>query len=215
MESYVLNKLALKALNQSKRDRRAAGRLIRQWLREDEALFESVLGPGIKLAISIAINHDIGQERRDVLRSSRALPLNDGKVMVGGDPRPTHGPRAACIPQPSADADSRRTARVMAATMKLSGYYLTPLPNSDRLLGEAQAWELQEASLYHLKRRDGEAKMAQLYGFLFQAHPDHAKPSSEQRPLAEVVDLDTIRRLDERAQIAAARVVLESIEVSA
>jgi len=197
----VLTRLALKALNESKRDRHAAGRLMRQWIHEDEALFESVMEPSINLALTTAINRDIGQERKDVLRAARAAPSVESGVRIGT------APPVVCIPTSSPEAESRRAARVLGATMKLSGYHTYALPETGKMLGEGQAWELKDACIYHSKRRDGEAWKAQFFGFLFQAHPDHDLPHAKQRKTAEVIDLKTIKRLDERAQLVACRTV--------
>lgn len=198
--SMLARKLALKALNESHRDTPAARRLFKQWLRENDDLLEAVSGPAIDLIIREAVGRDVRVERRDVVLGSRAKPLVGHGVRVGGDPRPV----TACLPQPSAEADSRRAARLVHHL----GLHAYPLPVTGKLLGEAQAWEIRDGAEYHWARSKGDAAKAMFLGFVFQAHPDRDKPQSEQRRASEVIDLDTLRVLDERAQIEAQSAVL-------
>jgi len=204
--SELIRNMALQALNQTGRDRQAARRKFKQWLTENDDLMEAVAGPAITFAITAALSHDIQIERKDILRGARSLPIVENAVHVGRD-----SPRAACIPVPSAEASTRAAARVVGHHMKLSGFHAYPLPVTGKPLGTALAFEVKEASLYHGERFRGDFVKAQFFAFAWQALPDKDKPAAQQRPVAEHLDLNTLRILDERAQLAGEKSLLEAV----
>lgn len=206
--SELARRMALEALNSCHRDREAARRLFKQWLRENEDLLEAVSGQSITYLITYALSHDIQVERRDVLKMSRALPIIESGISVGESVLP---PRTVCIPIPSAQADARRAARLV----KHSGLLAWPLPVTGKQLGDARPWEAKDGSLWYGGQRRGFGEKEHFLAFVWQACPDKDLPASKQRTIAEQLDLNTLRRLDERARIAEARKMLGSGEPDA
>jgi len=206
--SEIIHRMALDALNACKRDRDSAVKLLKQQIRESDALVEMLADTAIQWALAQAVSRDIRQERVDVLREERAKAAMEAGAAVGGagsDPRPVRLP--AIPPHASPEAVERRAARVI----KHMGLFGLPLPDSNKVLGEAKAWEVKDASIYHLKRGRADLGRAEFYGFVWQALPDRNKPADQQKPTSKHLDLKTLRRMDTKAQITVAKQTLSPL----
>lgn len=204
----ALRKLAMDCLNATRRDPAAARRLLRQLLVEDDALLDFFVGPALTVAINWAVTNDMRAERRDVVEAARRAPTVPTGVAVGGagsDPRPE---RVTTAFVPSAEAVARRQARLMHYT----GWLAFPLPQTNVLLGDAKAWEIQNACRFYLDRRKAEGKRARLFAEVWRRMPDRNEPASKQLPVSKYMDAPALSTLDELAQIAEESVVMELSE---
>lgn len=199
--SEIIRNMARNALNACGRDRNEARPLFKQWLRENDDLLEAIAGPAITSAINSALTADITIERNDVVKRERAMPTL-------GDTRPPAGP---CLPVPSREADDRRAARVAAHGFKMSGLFEFPLPVTGKLLGEAKAWEVHEASLWYQSNARGHLARAQFLAFVWQAAPDREKPASAQQPVSRHMDVETLRLLDRKAVAESEKPLLQAV----
>lgn len=201
----TIRKLAMDCLNATRRDPAAARRLLKQRIVEDDAMLEFLAGPALDVAIRWAVTNDIRVERRDVVEAARRSPSVPTSVLVGGagsDPRPA---RTNAIFSPSPEAVARRQARMLHYT----GWLAFPLPQTNVLLGDAKAWEVQNACRFYLDRRKAEGKRARLFAEVWKALPDRNEPESKQQPVARYLDAPALKKLDELAQIAEESVVME------
>lgn len=200
--TQLIARLALEALNSTSRNRQNARQLFKQWLRENDDLLEAVAGPSIDRAITEAIARDLREERRDVIRLSRAAHTVTNSVPVGYDPLPA--PRRACIPVRSEAAAARAAANVM----RYEGFVAFKLPRTGKMLGDAVAWEIADGFREYEAQRKGFAVLARFLKLVWQSLPDHEKPATEQQPLRKHMDAATLKALDERARIEEAKVIL-------
>lgn len=197
----LIRQLATEALNQRKRDRKAAVRLFKQWVRDKDDLRSAVAEWCIDQAASAAISRDMTQERNEVLRMARAVPVVTSMVPVGAD---TLRPRPGCLPVASDAAVARRASAVLS----YDGLLAFRLPVTGKPLGDALAWEIKDGFLIYNSQRSAFERRARFLKLIWEGLPDRELPEEKQKPLAKHMDAAQLRALDERAQIAESQVIL-------
>ncbi len=184
----LIRQKAKEALEATRRDRFAAGRLFREWAARPGDLFEAIAGAAVDQAISAAIRCDFSQERQRIRAEDTAQAF------------------VPCLPQRSEKAEAETATRLAVRCVGLWGLVL---PGSSKRLWDATAEETAEAFRSYRAQRRGAQAMELLFGFIVQACPDRARLVREQ------IDLDTLRVFKRRAESLAAKVVAEPLEARA